>query len=204
MTSTVPTEEIPLTLRTLARHLRRARGSDQAKAAAKVFIGKPLTNRETGFSAKVSGESFKKMLSKSAVEKSLSQQAHHQAVANVDKLFALATRRRKRKATQERDIGRIGWLHHFDVPMPFEGEVLRVKILAKEMLDKHLANPLYTLSAVKIERPSVHKCGEFSLNDTDSPHAPDGFEARFTAMIAEVKCGMQGEPFSCAEIPNSR
>jgi len=75
--------------------------------------------------------------------------------------------------------------------MPFDGEVLRVKMLVKEMIDKSFANPLYTLSAVKIERPSVHKCGEFSLNETDSPHAPDGFEAKFTAMIAEVKLGGQ-------------
>jgi len=63
----------PLTLRTLARHLRRARGSNQAKAAAKAFIGKLLTNRETGLTATVSGESLKKMLSKSAVIKSASQ-----------------------------------------------------------------------------------------------------------------------------------
>jgi len=52
-----PTDAL-LTLRTLARHMRRARGSDQAKASAKHFIGRLLTNRETGFSAKVSGESF--------------------------------------------------------------------------------------------------------------------------------------------------
>jgi len=75
--------------------------------------------------------------------------------------------------------------------MPFEGEVLRVKILAKEMIDKSFANPLYTLSAVKIERPSVHKCGEFSLGETDSPHAPDGYEAKFASMIEEVKLGGQ-------------
>jgi len=171
--------EFPLTLDSLARQLRYARGSDQAKAAAKAFTGKPLINFETGFTAKVSGGSLKKMLSKSAAGKSVSQQAHHQAIANADKLFALATRRRMRKATQDRDIGRIEWLHHFDSPMPFEGEVVRVKILVKEMTDRSLADSLYTLSAVKLERPSVHKYGEFNFEEVDGPRAPDGFGANF-------------------------
>jgi len=92
----------------------------QAKAAAKAFIGKPLMNRETGCSATVSGESFKKMLSKSSVKLSISQQAHHKAVANVDILFALATLGRSRDPHREGDIGVIERLHHFDTPMPFE------------------------------------------------------------------------------------
>jgi len=190
MTSTALTEETPLTLRMLASHLRYARGSDQAKAAAKHFIRQPLTNSETGIIAEVSGGCLGKMLSKIAVDSSISQQAHHQAIANVDKLFALATRRRKRKATQERDIGRIAWLHHFDVPMPFDGEVLRVKMLVKEMTDKRLPNPLYTLSAVAIKKPpSLRR--EFSLEEADGPTPPGGYVQKFTAMIAEVKCGMQ-------------
>jgi len=75
--------------------------------------------------------------------------------------------------------------------MPFDGEVLRVKMLVKEMEDKKLPNPLYTISTVAIKKPSSLR-GEFSLEGADGPTPPEGYVRRFTAMIAEVKCGMQG------------
>jgi len=70
--------------------------------------------------------------------------------------------------------------------MPFDGEVLRVKMLVKEMADKSLANPLYTLSAVAIKKPSSFR-GEFSLGEADSPTPPEGYVRRFAAMVAQVK-----------------
>jgi len=195
MSCAAPTENSPLSLRTLASHLRRARGSDQARAAAKAFIGKSLTNRETGFSATVSGESFKKMLSKSAVKLSASQQAHHEAVANVDILFALATLGHSRDPHREGDIGVIARLHHFDVPMPFEGEVLWVKLLAKEMVNKRIPNPIYTLSVVEIKKkPSAtefRESGDSGSKGASSPTGrPEGFGEKFAAMVEEVKLGI--------------
>jgi len=189
-------EDAPLlTLRTLLSQLRYARGSNQAKAAAKDFIRKPITNRETGITAEVSGESLKKMLSKTAVIKSVSQQAHHQALANVDKLLALATLGLTRKPERKNDIGKISQLHHFDTPMPFDGKVLWVKILVKEMADIRFPNRLYTLSAVEInKKPSAidnSVSGGDNLEEINWPTGrPEGFGRKFAAMITEVKQGM--------------
>jgi len=187
----------PLTLRTLASQLRYARGSNQAKAAAKDFIRKPITNRETGFGAEVSGESLKKMLSETAVIKSASQQAHHQAVANADKLFELATLGLTRDPERKDDIGKITQFHHFDAPMPFDGRVLWVKILVKEVTDRRFPNRLYTLSAVEIDKkPSAVdnsvSGGPNSKGVRLPTGRPEGFGRTFAAMITEVKQGMSG------------
>jgi len=61
--------------------------------------------------------------------------------------------------------------------------------LIKEMVDKRLPNPLYTLSAVAIKKPSSLR-GEFSLEETDSPTPPEGYVRKFSAMMAAVKQGM--------------
>jgi len=138
-----------------AEQLRYARGSNQAREQARAFIGKVLINRQTGVNAVVSGQSLKKMLSKSAVIKSTGQQAHHQAVANADRLFARASLRLTRQPNRPSDIGKIKHLHHFDSAMLFDGRVLRVKLLVKEWLDKRRSNTLYTLASVEVEKPSA-------------------------------------------------
>jgi len=101
----------------------------------------------------VSGQSLKKMLSRSAVIKSISQQAHHQAVANVDRLFGMAALRLKRRPNKPQDIGRVEWIYHFDAAMLFDGRSLRVKLLVKEFTARRTRNALYTLAAVQIEKP---------------------------------------------------
>jgi len=175
----------------LSRMLRYARGSDQAKAAAQAFIGKPLTNAETGIQAIVSKTSFGKILSKSAVDGSVSQQAHHQAAANLDILFELATcrlTRRDRKNTPD-----IKALHHFDAPMPFDGRVLRVGMLVKELTNPNQQTTLYTLYAVEIRKPPLPKIGDMvSMLPKGSSGSTSlgGYAARFAAMVAEVKRGM--------------
>jgi len=187
----------------LARVLRHARGSDQARTAAKVFIGKQLTNAETGIRAVVSNGSLDKMLHESSWKKSVSRQAHSQAIANVDTLFALATRRLSR-ADRKGAIS-IKAVHHFDAPMPFDGQVLQVKMLVKELADKNAPHhPLYTLSTVEIQQPSrLEEKVDGLKRPLQTESIPteggsgstvlDGYEKRFAAMVAEVKRGMQLE-----------
>jgi len=189
--SSAPEGPPPLTLRTLARLIRWARGSSQAQAKAKVFLRRPIRNAETGMVAVVSGESFKKMLSKSAVIQSTSQQAHHQAAANLDLLFALAVHRLKRP--DKRGSPDIKALHHFDAPMPFDGEVLRVKMLVKELTNPAQGNTLYTLAVVEIgEAPGggLAESGEYTAGGIGSTGRPGGFAERFAQMVEEVKRGL--------------
>lgn len=169
----------------LRNRLRDVRGSDQARQAASAFLNEPLTNAETGMVATVSGESLGKMMSRSAVAGSLSPQAHMLAVGNLDTLFALATKRETRAA--KKDTQAVSEIHHFDVPMPFDGDVLRVKILAKEFIQKGYGTRLYLVQAVEIEKPTSigGSLPQQSLTQVYVP--PASFEARFAQMVAAVK-----------------
>lgn len=51
-----------------------------------------ISSIETGLVATVSGASWSKMMSRSAIERSFSSQAHFQAMGHLDTLFRLATR----------------------------------------------------------------------------------------------------------------
>jgi|GEM_PF-2950259 len=188
------------TLRTLVGKLRRARGSNQATTAAQDFLRKPLTNTETGITAVVSGESFKKILSESSVKNSVSQQAHHEAAGNVDILFALAAHRRtKPDRNNNPDIKAI---HHFNAPMPFDGQILEVSMMVKEYTRPQHGNALYTLSALeigkaaeagkKVDRSSKDAApdGEYTPERGSGSTVLDGFHEKFASMVSEVKAGM--------------
>jgi hypothetical protein len=173
----------------LATTMRRVRGSEQAKLVKPQIIGKPLVNRETGLMATVSSASFGKMLSQSAVDLSVSPHAHMQALGNLDTLFPLATRVRSRPGKKDGDADRLGAVHHFSVPMPFDGEVLRVDILAKQFVDERQGTRLYLVEAVEIETPASLR-GESGVSpdgESRSPHPPAGVSDRFSQMVAAVK-----------------
>jgi hypothetical protein len=100
-------------------------------------------NLETGITTTVSGESFGKMMSQSSVERSTSSQAHMQALGNLDTLFRLAMKTSSRPPKKPGDTGIIEEIHHFVVPMPFEGDVLAVKIMAKRFVEEKQETRLY-------------------------------------------------------------
>lgn len=134
--------------------LREVRGSNQAKAAAKEFINKPLTNEATGLTATVSGMSLRKMLDASSVKRSVSPQAHMMAVGNLDRLFEGAGLKEVRAPKGANDEG-LANLHHFVTPMPFDGRELQARIMAKEFKDSAKGTRLYLVQAVEIESAGV-------------------------------------------------
>lgn len=174
-------------LAALGRSLRPVRGSDQAEAVRDRIVGRPLTNAETGMVATVSGESWGKMASKSGVDLSISPYAHYQALGNLDKLFSMAIKREERGSRKSPDT--ISAIHHFDVPMPFDGEMLLVKIMAKEHRQKDQGTRLYLVQAVEIEKPASIGGSHASPSLTTSPISvpPAGFNSRIAQMIAAVK-----------------
>lgn len=179
-------------LAALPSDMRDATGSELAKREASKFAGDPLENKETGITAVVSRGSLGKMLSKSSWKNSTSPQAHYMAVANLDKLFPLAIERIGR-ADRAGDTN-IASIHHFDAPMPYDGQVLRVKMLVKETTDPNSNNPLYTVSAVDVEKPTSTRGDADSLHSqTRLPAPPAGFADRFARMVDAVKRGMRDE-----------
>jgi hypothetical protein len=164
-------------------NLRQVRGSDQARAAAREFLNQPLHNREGGITATVSGETLGKMMSRSAVEDSVSSQAHLMAVANLDRLFPLALKRETRPDREGSPT--IEAIHHFEVPMLFDGDIRRVKMLVKEFSRAGQGARLYTVAAVEIEEARVNRGERGIASPVSVP--PAGFEKRFAQLAASVK-----------------
>ena len=171
--------------RELGDTIRYARGSNQARQYAREFVNKPLHNLDAKVEATVSGGSLDEMLQPEIVNRSISPQAHMQAVANLDHLFEIAlehTVRDDRKGGEK-----IKAMRHFDAAMPFNGEVLRVKIMAKEFTQTDQGTRLYTVRALKIEKPASSDWEEPSAHKPNSvSHPLAGFDENFARLTELV------------------
>ncbi|MBB6564349.1 hypothetical protein HNP48_007076, partial [Acidovorax soli] len=138
--------------RALNQYMREAATFGEARAAAKEFQGRPLTNALTGLQAHVSRNSLDKMLSSKAVEKLVSARAQSFAVANLDKLYQAAA---YGWSKSDRDANsNIKAIHRFFVPMALNGRLLIAKLTVKETVDENHANPLYTVETVDFNEKS--------------------------------------------------
>jgi len=129
--------------------MRTATNFQQARAAAKAFQGKPLTNQQTGMTAVLARKSLDKMLSASAVSKSETAAIHSAAVANADRLFERAVLGWS-KPDRAADPA-IKAVHRFFAPMNIDGRMKLAKLTVKETVDEHRSNPLYTIEAVSFD-----------------------------------------------------
>jgi hypothetical protein len=168
--------------------LHQVNGSSQAKAVAKKFINQPLHNEDSGIAATVSIASLGKLLHQSSWRKSDNNIAHLWAVANLDKLFPVALHRESREDRESNSA--INAIHHFEVPMPFGGDVWRVKILAKEFVQKDQGTRLYDLSVVEVMKPASKGGSQSDRDQVRSPHPPAGFDDRFARFVEAVKNAM--------------
>ncbi|MDR0577972.1 MAG: hypothetical protein LBI87_10660 [Candidatus Accumulibacter sp.] len=110
---------------------RQARTLDEAKAAAKAFVGKRLENRVLRLKGTVSKTNLGKMASESATIKSVSPESHALAIANADKLFENATL--DYPTGDKRAEPTIAAIHRLYAPMLMpDGDVLAVKLTVKE------------------------------------------------------------------------
>lgn len=152
-----------------AQPRRDAQTFEQARAAAKEFQGKPLTNLATGIEAVVSRNSLDKMLSGKAVSKSETPQAHALAVANLDELFARAL-----LGWSKPDAGgdpNIKGIHRFFAPVVRDGRAMLAKMTVKETAQSDRSNPLYTVEAVEFNEksPAAQWVGEIADADGIDP-----------------------------------
>lgn len=186
----LPAEPSDMQLRSAAQRLsklRTVRGSGQVKQVAKEFLNRPLANNYTDAVATVSGESLGKMMSAAAVARSVSPQAHMQAVGNIDNLFLDAVPSSERPSKKTPDT--VKRVHHFAVPMVFGEDVLGVKIMVKEFVRPSQGRRIYLVRAVEIEKPATHR-GEPELNRESVPAA--GFDKTFSRLVQAVKSAQGG------------
>jgi hypothetical protein len=132
---------------------RGAATLNEARTAAKAFVGRPIRNEWTDLDGTVSNKSLGKMTSAKAFEKSIGPEEHAAAVANADQLFAIA--RRVETHPDNREELTIKALHRYIAPMMFKGRRLDVKLTVKETTGPNEPNPLYTIEAVRVEPASV-------------------------------------------------
>jgi hypothetical protein len=85
----------------------------------------------------------------------VSPQAHYQTLGNIDKLFRLANRDERREEKKSSEEQNISAIHHFIVLMPFDEDVLKVTMLAKEFIDLNKGTSLYFLHALKRDNAGV-------------------------------------------------
>lgn len=192
-------QTISVQLFELSDTIKRIRGSSQLLAIKSSIIGKILKNEETGLEAIVSGESFRKIMSEVARKGSSSPQEHYQAIGNIDQLFPLATLKETRPGKKQNDENVIEAIHHFEVPMPFDDKITKVKIMVKSYLDKNQGSRIYLVNAVEAENAGVVGedpvlSGQFQreLQKPASP-PPSSVSLKFAQMVAIVKDGMRGK-----------
>lgn len=129
---------------------REARTFGDAKRSAREFVGQELENDATGMAATVSNMNVRKMLSESAVGKSVSPQAQSHAVANLDRLFKIADA--PDTHPDRGDNPNIKAIHRFYAPMIFDGEVLVAKMTVKEFADPREGTRIYSVESMEIEK----------------------------------------------------
>lgn len=155
-----------------AKIIRQARTFDEARAAAKDFQGKILTNRESGLQAVVSRNTLDKMLSHKAVAKSESPASHSLAVANLDELFERAIYGWNKPDTRPIDSG-IAAIHRLFAPLHLaDGRILLAKLTVKEVTSKKNNNPLYTVEAVELDETSPANYWVRSARNSDRTVQP--------------------------------
>jgi hypothetical protein len=191
----------------LAQSMRIAPSQAAAAAEARKLAEPPraeITNLSTGMKASVSKKSVKKMMDDSAVWKSASLGAHFAAIANVDKLFEVAIRHGQRPGNRQEDAENIKAVHKFDAPMPFNGEIWRVRMTVKEFVRTDPdGDRIYTLEIADVETPVL--TGQPSLQVSHVHEQSTHWRtARFAQMVQIVKDGLKPDDAANPDIRFSR
>ena len=129
---------------------RPAANLQEARAAARETLGADIVNRTSGMHIRVSRNALDKMLSQSAVKKSVDVPTHSMAVANVDRLLAQAT-----PGWSKPDRGansNIRAIHRLFAPMLTGNRAAIVKLTIKETALE--GNKAYTIEALEIKSPA--------------------------------------------------
>lgn len=132
--------------------LREAANIAEVRLRARDYIGAKIENIDDGLEATVSNASLNKMLSLSAVGKSISPAAHMRAVANVDQLFRHA--KRLETLPDRNNDPNILAVHRYYAPMVLDGRAVAVKMTVKELVPIDQGNRIYSVEAIEVATPA--------------------------------------------------
>ena len=164
---------------------RTAKTFAEARTAAKAFVGKELANDATGMVATVSNTTVSKMLSESAVRKSVSPEAQAYAVANLDKLFKNSE---ALKVHPDRDGNEaIKAIHRMYAPMLFQGDILITKMTVKELREQRDGNRIYSVETMEIEKAAGNWVASIPGRNQENSTPQAAFMEKIRALQAKVK-----------------
>ena len=166
---------------------RMAKTFTEAKNAVSKIIGKEIINKLDGFIATVSNKSIGKMLSKSAVKKSISPEAQALAVANIDRLFENAELLESK--LDRNGLPDIKAIHRYYAPMFLNGEIYAVKITVKELSNPDQKNRIYSVESIDIKKAPEQSVKTDNLDNSQSSTSEQYSDAiyKFFKKLRDVK-----------------
>lgn len=166
---------------------RMAKTFTEAKNAVSKIIGKEIINKLDGFIATVSNKSIGKMLSKSAVKKSISPEAQALAVANIDRLFENAELLESK--LDRNGVPDIKAIHRYYAPMFLNGEIYAVKITVKELSNPDQKNRIYSVESIDIKKAPEQSVKTDNLDNSQSSTSEQYSDAvyKFFKKLRDVK-----------------
>jgi hypothetical protein len=131
----------------MAKTSRTAHSYDEARSMLRELAGRPLNSR-AGIQATVSNNSIDKILSGTAVNKSIDKDAHFLATANLEHLFSNAIEPFKFSRSPDKNNEHLQAIHRLYSPMEYKGMIIPVKFTVKELDSTKDGNRIYTLEAI--------------------------------------------------------
>jgi hypothetical protein len=138
-------------LNEIAKPIRRSLNRKDAKEILRrIAENGPLTSK-SGISARLSGSTIGKIVSRDAVNKSSTKAAHYQAIANTDRLFSNAIEPWEFEMNPHKNNQGLRARRYLYAPLEYEGAIITVKFTVKEYQDPFLEKKLYSIEAIQVE-----------------------------------------------------
>lgn len=164
---------------------RQATTLQEARTAANAFVGEPITNRDDGLVASLSRNTLDKMLSDSAVKKSISPEIHAVSVANLDALFRNAVKGFFGKDTQ--GDPNIEAVHRYFAPLVVGRNIYVAKLTVKEFKRASEGSRLYSVESLTVDMGKPARNWVASISENRRNYTPQaGFEGKLLAKLENV------------------
>ncbi|RAX55969.1 hypothetical protein CCZ01_09850, partial [Helicobacter monodelphidis] len=155
--------------------------NEEFKATITPILNTDITNKETGIIARISSNESKKMISKKAIDKTLtngfSKEEHFKVAENIKYLFVESKLREKHP--DEKGRKEVANILRFEKEVELDGNKAIAKITAFEKYEGN--NKIYSLELESLEKPisssqSANKAdmADFTKHTSEAPHNPSG------------------------------
>jgi hypothetical protein len=137
----------PEEVQEMAKTSRTTNSYNEARSMLRELVGKPLNSR-AGIKATISNNSIDKILSGTAVDKSVDREAHFLAAANLEHLFFNAIEPFKFSFSPDKHNENFREILRLYAPMAYKNRIIPVKFTIREMLNEKEGVRIYSLEAI--------------------------------------------------------